>query len=146
MKSDTKIYIAGHKGLAGSAIERKLRSLGYTQIIGRSSKELDLRTAALISVGVGDVIRLVDRVVKTHVGVLHAEHGPAELGAIVPAGRIETGTDLERISFVQRVAEERIEIQRQRVASKSGHKRRNAEHRHVVVEVDHRLGVSVAQY
>lgn len=43
MKFDTKIYIAGHKGLAGSAIERKLRSLGYTQIIGRASKELDLR-------------------------------------------------------------------------------------------------------
>jgi len=38
-----KIYIAGHRGMVGSAIERVLRAKGYTHIIGRSSKELDLR-------------------------------------------------------------------------------------------------------
>lgn len=38
-----KIYIAGHNGMVGSAIYRKLTSLGYTNIIGRSSAELDLR-------------------------------------------------------------------------------------------------------
>lgn len=38
-----KIYIAGHKGMAGSAIERKLKSEGFTNIITCSSKDLDLR-------------------------------------------------------------------------------------------------------
>ena len=38
-----KIYIAGHNGMVGSAIYRKLTSLGYQNIIGRSSAELDLR-------------------------------------------------------------------------------------------------------
>jgi GDP-L-fucose synthase len=39
----TKIYIAGHKGMVGSAIWRKLEQSGYTNLIGQSSKELDLR-------------------------------------------------------------------------------------------------------
>jgi GDP-L-fucose synthase len=43
MNKDSKIYIAGHRGMVGSAIERQLKRLGYTLIIGRSSKELDLR-------------------------------------------------------------------------------------------------------
>jgi GDP-L-fucose synthase len=38
-----KIYIAGHKGMVGSAIWRALSEKGYTHLIGRSSKELDLR-------------------------------------------------------------------------------------------------------
>jgi len=40
----SKIYIAGHTGMVGSAIYRKLTSQGYTNIIGRSSAELDLRS------------------------------------------------------------------------------------------------------
>lgn len=43
MNSTSKIYIAGHKGMVGSAIERKLASEGFTNIIVRSSSELDLR-------------------------------------------------------------------------------------------------------
>jgi GDP-L-fucose synthase len=43
MELSSKIYIAGHTGMVGSAIHRKLSGLGYTNIIGRSSKELDLR-------------------------------------------------------------------------------------------------------
>lgn len=39
----SKIYIAGHKGMVGSAIWRKLEELGYTNLIGKSSSELDLR-------------------------------------------------------------------------------------------------------
>lgn len=42
MLKESKIYIAGHKGLVGSAIKRSLEKDGYTNIIGRSSKELDL--------------------------------------------------------------------------------------------------------
>ncbi len=43
MNKDSKIYIAGHAGLVGSAIHRKLISEGYTNIIFRTSGELDLR-------------------------------------------------------------------------------------------------------
>lgn len=43
MKLTSKIYIAGHRGLAGSAIVRKLKEQGYSNLIYRSSKELDLR-------------------------------------------------------------------------------------------------------
>jgi GDP-L-fucose synthase len=41
-KSD-KIYVAGHNGMVGSAIVRKLKSLGFTNFLLRTSKELDLR-------------------------------------------------------------------------------------------------------
>lgn len=40
---DAKIFIAGHKGMVGSAIWRLLEKKGYTNLIGKSSKELDLR-------------------------------------------------------------------------------------------------------
>jgi len=43
MKKQSKIYIAGHRGMVGSAIWRKLEAEGYTNLIGRTSKELDLR-------------------------------------------------------------------------------------------------------
>jgi GDP-L-fucose synthase len=43
MEKSAKIYVAGHNGMVGSAIVRKLRSKGYTNIITRTSKEVDLR-------------------------------------------------------------------------------------------------------
>lgn len=42
MEKNAKIYVAGHKGLVGSSIMRKLVSEGYTNIITRTHKELDL--------------------------------------------------------------------------------------------------------
>ncbi|TCL70743.1 GDP-L-fucose synthase [Hydrogenispora ethanolica] len=42
MDKDSKIYVAGHRGLVGSAIVRNLESKGYTNIIGRTHAELDL--------------------------------------------------------------------------------------------------------
>lgn len=43
MKSDDKIFIAGHKGLVGSALTRQLKKKGYTNIIGADRSEVDLR-------------------------------------------------------------------------------------------------------
>lgn len=43
MEKNSKIYVAGHNGMVGSAIVRKLQQLNYSSIIYRSSKELDLR-------------------------------------------------------------------------------------------------------
>lgn len=42
MEKNSKIYVAGHRGLVGSAIWRVLESKGYTNLIGRTHKELDL--------------------------------------------------------------------------------------------------------
>ncbi len=42
MQKNSKIYIAGHKGLVGSAIKRNLEEKGFNNIIGKSSQELDL--------------------------------------------------------------------------------------------------------
>ena len=42
MNKTDKIYIAGHNGMVGSAIVRKLRSEGYENLISKSSSELDL--------------------------------------------------------------------------------------------------------
>jgi GDP-L-fucose synthase len=43
ISKNTKIYIAGHRGMVGTAIWANLASKGYKNLIGRSSKELDLR-------------------------------------------------------------------------------------------------------
>jgi GDP-L-fucose synthase len=43
MQQHDKIYVAGHRGMVGSAIVRKLQQQGYTNLILRTSKELDLR-------------------------------------------------------------------------------------------------------
>ena len=48
MEKNAKIYIAGHRGMVGSAIHRKLAKEGYTDIVTRSSKELDLRDQAAV--------------------------------------------------------------------------------------------------
>ena len=43
ISKSAKIYIAGHRGMVGSACWRALSSAGYTNLIGKTSKELDLR-------------------------------------------------------------------------------------------------------
>ncbi|NJB87420.1 GDP-L-fucose synthase [Lewinella marina] len=48
MHPDQKIYVAGHRGMVGSALVRKLRSLGYENIVTRTSRELDLRQQAAV--------------------------------------------------------------------------------------------------
>ena len=54
MNNDTKIYIAGHKGMVGSAIWRTLSAKGYTNLLGVSSSQLDLRNQQAVQ----DFIRL----------------------------------------------------------------------------------------
>ena len=50
MKKSDKIYVAGHRGLVGSAIVRRLRADGYNNLLLRTSKELDLREQAAVRV------------------------------------------------------------------------------------------------
>lgn len=48
MEKEAKIYVAGHRGLVGSAIVRKLQTSGYRNLVLRTSKELDLRRQAAV--------------------------------------------------------------------------------------------------
>jgi len=49
MEQTAKIYIAGHKGMVGSGLERKLRKEGYNNIVTRTSSELDLRNQQAVN-------------------------------------------------------------------------------------------------
>lgn len=49
MNKDAKIYVAGHRGMVGSAIIRKLQKEGYTNLISRTSAELDLRNQQAVT-------------------------------------------------------------------------------------------------
>jgi GDP-L-fucose synthase len=49
MVKDSKIYIAGHRGMVGSAIKRKLESEGYHNLVERTSTQLDLRNQQAVT-------------------------------------------------------------------------------------------------
>jgi GDP-L-fucose synthase len=49
VNKDAKIFIAGHRGLVGSALWRKLHEQGFTQLIGKTHSELDLLDAKAVS-------------------------------------------------------------------------------------------------
>tara|TARA_B100001146_G_scaffold225233_1_gene248329 strand:+ start:5722 stop:6777 length:1056 start_codon:yes stop_codon:yes gene_type:complete len=49
MEKDAKIYIAGHRGLVGSAIKKTLEAQGYTQLVTRTHAELDLADTAAVA-------------------------------------------------------------------------------------------------
>jgi GDP-L-fucose synthase len=49
METNSRIYVAGHRGMAGSAIVRKLKKEGFTNLILKSSAELDLRNQQAVA-------------------------------------------------------------------------------------------------
>jgi GDP-L-fucose synthase len=49
MEKSAKIYIAGHRGMVGSGLERKLRKEGFNNIVTRTSSELDLRNQQAVN-------------------------------------------------------------------------------------------------
>jgi len=49
MEQNTKIYIAGHRGMVGSGLERKLIKEGYNNIVTKTSSELDLRNQQAVN-------------------------------------------------------------------------------------------------
>ncbi|NVO32564.1 GDP-L-fucose synthase family protein [Hymenobacter lapidiphilus] len=46
MEQDAKIYVAGHRGMVGSALMRRLQQAGYQNLVTRTSRQLDLRVQA----------------------------------------------------------------------------------------------------
>lgn len=49
MQKDLKIYVAGHRGMVGAAVWRALLAEGFSNLIGKSSKELDLKNQELVN-------------------------------------------------------------------------------------------------
>jgi GDP-L-fucose synthase len=61
-----KIYVAGHRGMVGSAIVRKLKSEGYQNIIEKTSKELDLRDQkAVFDFFENEILEQVQKVIQS---------------------------------------------------------------------------------
>ncbi len=48
LNQDTRIYVAGHRGLVGSAVVRALQFQGYTNLVLRTHRELDLTEQAAV--------------------------------------------------------------------------------------------------
>ena len=48
LDKNAKIYVAGHRGLVGSAIWKNLQDKGYTNLIGKTHKEVDLLDAVAV--------------------------------------------------------------------------------------------------
>ena len=77
-KSD-KIYIAGHRGMVGSACWRALEARGYTNIVGRTSRELDLRDQKAVEefISTEKPIAIIDAAAKVG-GILANDTYPYE--------------------------------------------------------------------
>jgi GDP-L-fucose synthase len=71
---DAKIYVAGHRGLVGSAICRELKKQGYTNILTRTHQELDLEDAKKTRAFIGDEKPDVIFLAAAKVGGIHANN------------------------------------------------------------------------
>ena len=49
MDINSKVYIAGHRGMVGSAIKRRLEAAGFTNFVTRTSAQLDLRNQQAVA-------------------------------------------------------------------------------------------------
>jgi len=79
MNRDARIFVAGHRGMVGSAIVRRLQTLGYTNLITRGREELDLVDQAAVNAFFAD--NKIDQVymASAKVGGIHANNTyPAE--------------------------------------------------------------------
>jgi GDP-L-fucose synthase len=74
MNKTDKIYIAGHRGMVGSAIHRKLQHEGYTNLITRTSAELDLRSQPAVQQFFRDEQPDIVFLAAAKVGGIHANN------------------------------------------------------------------------
>ena len=68
MSRDAKVFVAGHRGMVGSAIVRELQAKGYTNLVVRTAAELDLRNQAA-------VVEFFERETPSHVVLAAAKVG-----------------------------------------------------------------------
>ncbi|BET12292.1 GDP-L-fucose synthase [Pandoraea sputorum] len=88
MNSNTKIYVAGHRGMVGSAIVRTLRGLGHTNIVTRTHSELDLTEQA-------DVRRFFEEERPEQVYLAAAKVGGIHANNTFPAEFIQENLSLQ---------------------------------------------------
>lgn len=88
LKKDTKIFLAGHRGLVGSAIGRVLAERGYTNVVTRTRQELDLRVQT-------DVHRFLQEERPEVVIVAAAKVGGILANSMYPADFIEQNLIME---------------------------------------------------
>jgi GDP-L-fucose synthase len=74
MEHSAKIYIAGHRGMVGSGLERKLRKEGYHNIVTRTSAELDLRNQQAVNEFFGKEKPAYVILAAAKVGGIHANN------------------------------------------------------------------------
>ena len=74
MEKNSKIYIAGHRGMVGSGLERKLRKEGYNNIVTRTSSELDLRNQQDVNVFFEEEKPVYVILAAAKVGGIHANN------------------------------------------------------------------------
>ena len=74
MNQTDKIYVAGHRGMVGSAIVRKLQQEGYTNIVTRTSMELDLKDQAAVNAFFAQEKPAVVVLAAAKVGGIHANN------------------------------------------------------------------------
>jgi GDP-L-fucose synthase len=74
VNKDSKIYVAGHRGMVGSALVRKLNRQGYNNILVRSSRELDLRDQEGVAGFFADERPDFVFLAAAHVGGIHANN------------------------------------------------------------------------
>ena len=79
MTSSLKIYVAGHTGMVGSAVVRRLQTLGFGNIVTRRSSELDLTNQAAVNAFFAEEKPDAVIMVAAKVGGIHANNTyPAE--------------------------------------------------------------------
>ena len=79
MKPENKIYVAGHRGMVGSAVVRRLNALGFENIVTRTSSELDLTNQAAVEAFFADEKPETVVMAAAKVGGIHANNTyPAE--------------------------------------------------------------------
>lgn len=103
---DATFYVAGHRGLVGSAIVRKLEAAGFTNVVGKTSKELDLKNR-------DDVFAFLGEVKPRYIVLAAAKVGGILANSTYPVDflsdnmRIQTNVldaaaanDVERVAFL----------------------------------------------
>ena len=101
---DSKIYIAGHNGMVGSSCKRALEAKGYNNIIGFSSKELDLRDqiSVLEMLEIEKPVAIIDAAAKVG-GILANSNYPYEFlmdNMLIQNNLISTAHKLDIKKFI----------------------------------------------
>ena len=104
LSKDSKIYIAGHNGMVGSACWRTLSDAGYTNLIGKSSKELDLRNQSNVKDFLADEkpYAIIDAAAKVG-GILANEAYPYEFlmdNMLIQNNLIKSAHELDIKKFI----------------------------------------------